>query len=100
MKKVTVKINKLESITDIRRSAGLPGPGHPMITLIDATELLDMCRVPANYVLSFYKITLVTIMEGSFRYGQGNYDFDEGSMVFAAPNQIVGKIETNKYVCN
>jgi AraC-like DNA-binding protein len=52
-----------------------------------------MCKAPVNYVLSFYKITLVTKMHGKFRYGQGNYDFDEGSLVFAAPNQIVGKID-------
>lgn len=54
-----------------------------------------MCKVPVNYVLSFYKITLVTRMEGKFRYGQGYYDFDNSSMVFAAPNQILGEVETN-----
>jgi AraC family transcriptional activator of pobA len=93
MKNETPMIVKLESVTDIHRIAGLSGPLHPMITLIDAIELLDMCRAPVNYVLSFYKITLVTKMDGKFRYGQGHYDFDDGSLVFAAPNQIVGKIE-------
>jgi AraC-like DNA-binding protein len=95
MRKETPKINKLESITDIHRMAGLPAPVHPMITLIDAAALLDMCRVPVTYVLSFYKITLVTKMNGKFRYGQGHYDFDDGSMVFAAPNQIVGEVEAD-----
>jgi AraC family transcriptional regulator, transcriptional activator of pobA len=95
MKKEAPIINKLESITAIHRTAGLPGPVHPMITLIDVPELLDMCRMPVTYVLSFYKIAFVTKMGGKFRYGQGQYDFDEGSMVFAAPNQIVGEIETS-----
>lgn len=95
MNKETAKFNKLESISDIHRTVGLPGPVHPMITLIEVTELLDMCKVPVNYVLSFYKITLVTKMEGKFRYGQGHYDFEDGSMVFAAPNQILGEVETH-----
>jgi AraC family transcriptional activator of pobA len=95
MKNEMPNINPLNSITDIHRMAGLSGPTHPMITVIDAVELLDMCKAPVNYVLSFYKITLVTKTEGKFRYGQGHYDFDEGSLVFAAPNQIVGNIETD-----
>jgi AraC-like DNA-binding protein len=33
---------------------------------------------------------------GQFRYGQGHYDFDEGSMVFTAPNQIVGSTKIYK----
>lgn len=77
---------ELESIKDIHRMAG-PGPVHPLITLIDVAELFNMCVLPANYVLGFYKISLVTHLDGKFKYGQGYYDFDEGSMVFAAPQQ-------------
>lgn len=88
-------IHQLNSISDIHRMAGLSGPTHPMITVIDAVELLDMCKAPVNYALSFYKITLVTEIRGKFRYGQGHYDFDDGGLVFAAPNQIVGNIETD-----
>lgn len=94
MKKEVPKIIKLESITDIHRTAGLSGPVHPLITIIDVAELLDMCRVPVTYVLSFYKISLGTKLGGKFRYGQGYYDFDEGSMIFTSPNQIVGQHET------
>ena len=95
MKKETPKIIKLESVTDIHRIAGLSGPVHPMITIIDAIDLLDMCRSNLKYVLSFYKIILVTKMNGKFKYGQGHYDFNEGSLIFASPNQVVGKVEAD-----
>ncbi len=95
MKNKTPKVSKLESITNLHRTAGLPGPRHPMISVIDATELLGMCRIPVNNVLSFYMIILVTKLGGKIRYGQGHYDFDEGSLLFAAPNQLLGKMETN-----
>ncbi|WP_291147937.1 helix-turn-helix domain-containing protein [Flavobacterium sp. UBA7680] len=95
MKKETPKIIKLESVTDIHRIAGLSGPVHPMITIIDAIDLLDMCKSNLKYVLSFYKIILVTKMNGKFKYGQGHYDFNEGSLIFASPNQVVGKVEAD-----
>lgn len=94
MKQETPKVTKLDTITDLHRRAGLPGPAHPMITLVDARQLLDLCRGPESYVLGFYMIIFVTKLAGKFRYGQGHYDFDEGSLVFAAPQQLLGKMDT------
>jgi len=94
MKKDTPKVSKLESISEIHRMLGLPGPVHPLISLMDATEgQIDLCRLPVSYVLSFYKISFITRLGGKFRYGQGYYDFDEGSLLFTAPNQIMGGME-------
>jgi len=99
MKSETPKVSKLESITAIHRLLGLPGPVHPLISLMDATEgQIDMCRLPASYVTSFYKISFITKLGGKFKYGQGYYDFDEGSLLFTAPNQLVGG--TEKYEDN
>lgn len=88
------KVSKLESVTEIHRMLGLPGPVHPLISLLDSTEgQIDLCRLPVNYVTSFYKITFITKLGGKFKYGQGYYDFDEGSLLFTAPNQIVGNAQ-------
>lgn len=89
------KIHKLDTIADVHRAHALPGPNHPLITMLDASNgYLKLCSIPSNYVLNFYKITFVTQLGGKIRYGQGYYDFDEGSMLFAAPNQIMGGAET------
>ncbi len=91
------KVSKLESISEIHRMLGLPGPVHPLISLMDSTDgQIDMSRLPGSYVLSFYKISFITKLGGKFRYGQGYYDFDEGSMLFTAPNQIIGGTEDYK----
>lgn len=96
MKSETPKISKLESIPEIHRMLGLPGPTHPMISLMDGTEMqIDMSRLPASYIMGLYKITFVTKLGGKFRYGQSYYDFDEGSLLFTAPNQLIG--HTEKY---
>lgn len=84
-------IAKIASITEIHRLLGIPGPTHPLISLLDTSdERIDLSRLPVSYVTTLYKITFVRKLGGKFRYGQGYYDFDEGSMVFTAPNQIVG----------
>lgn len=94
MKTEIPKVSKLESVSEIHRMLGLPGPVHPLISLMDSTEgQIDMCRLPVNYVTSFYKISFITKLGGKFKYGQGYYDFDEGSLLFTAPNQIVGSAE-------
>lgn len=91
MKNDSPKIAKLESITEVHRMLGIPGPTHPLITLLDTREeRINLSRLPVSYVTTLYKISFVSKLGGQFRYGQGYYDFDEGSMVFTAPNQIVG----------
>jgi hypothetical protein len=53
-------------------------------------ERINLSRLPVSYVTTLYKISFINKLGGKFRYGQGYYDFDEGSMVFTAPNQVVG----------
>ncbi|WP_207533259.1 helix-turn-helix domain-containing protein [Desertivirga arenae] len=97
MKSQAPKIVKLESITEIHRLLELPGPSHPLITLLDTREeRVNLSRLPVSYVTTLYKISFISKLGGKFRYGQGFYDFDEGSMVFTAPNQIVGSTEIYK----
>jgi len=91
MKNETPKVVQLGSITEIHRLLGIPGPAHPLITLLDTREeRINLSKLPVSYVTTLYKISFISKLGGQFRYGQGYYDFDEGSMVFTAPNQIVG----------
>lgn len=99
MKNQTPKIVKLGSITEIHRILGLPGPVHPLISLLDTTEgQINLNRLPTSYMTSFYKVSFITKLGGKFKYGQGYYDFDEGSLLFTAPNQVVGN--TRNYIGN
>lgn len=94
MKSELPKVSKIESVTEIHRMLGIPGPVHPLISLLESSQLMNLCNFPVSYVIGFYKITFVTKLAGKFRYGQGYYDFDESSLMFTAPNQVVGHIES------
>jgi AraC family transcriptional activator of pobA len=82
---------KMESLSDMHRAFGLPAPTHPLISLIDgAANRVILSKLPYSHVLNFYKISYKPSLGGRLKYGQGYYDFDEGGLLFAAPNQIIG----------
>lgn len=90
-------INKLDSIAEIHRMLGLAGPVHPLISLLDSTkDLVNLDRLPKSYISGFYKISFATDLAGKFKYGQGYYDFEEGSLLFTAPNQLIGNSQAYK----
>lgn len=82
---------EMDSLSDIHAAFGLPAPAHPLISLIDgASSEIIVSRMPQSHVLKFYKISYKPSRSGKLKYGQAYYDFNEGGLLFAAPNQIIG----------
>lgn len=90
-------VGRLKSISEIHDACGLPKPKHPLISLthIDKVGNADENQLPSYGMMDFYKITFILKNKGRVKYGQDYYDFDEGSMMFLAPNQVVGSTEYN-----
>ena len=83
---------RFESLSDAHRAYGLPKPLHPLISLIDnAVYPIPATSSPQAHVLNFYKIAYRTKLSGKLKYGQDYYDFDEGGLLFASPNQVIGR---------
>jgi len=77
---------------------GLPKPEHPLISVINLeTVQREPNNEPISLVFDFYSISLKRNCNAKFRYGQQQYDFDEGVMFFMSPGQVFG-IETEKNV--
>ena len=99
MKKEASSLLKLDSISDLHRAFGLPKPSHPLISMVDCTTHQTIAgNLPHSHVLNFYKISLKPGLSGKLKYGQGNYDFDEGGLLFAAPNQVIGNNNDHNFV--
>ena len=98
MKKKDGKLRRFISISESHEAFGLPKPQHPLISLVHFNQdnPFNTDMAPIYDVLSFYKITFITKNSGKLKYGRGYYDFNEGSMLFFAPNQLVGSTEYNK----
>ncbi|MEC5144184.1 AraC family transcriptional regulator [Chitinophaga sp. 212800010-3] len=80
---------RIKTITEFHKLRGLPAPEHPLISVVDYS---DIKRPPiageANWVLDFYHISIKRGLNAKLRYGQQEYDFDEGIMFFISPNQV------------
>ena len=84
-------MKKFESLSEAHAAFGLPKPLHPLISVIHGgVRQLEVVESPQAHVLSFYKISYKPKLSGKLRYGQDYYDFDEGGLLFASPNQIIG----------
>ncbi len=92
---------RIKTISEFHRLRGLPKPEHPLISVINLESVTNSHGdEPQNLVFDFYSISLKRNCNAKFRYGQQQYDFDEGVMFFMAPNQVFGiersKDETSK----
>ncbi|QNL47773.1 helix-turn-helix transcriptional regulator [Olivibacter sp. SDN3] len=87
MKKATPY--KINSISELHRLFGLKKPDHPLISVIDF-ELLKFgdSEIWKSFYYDFYCVACKKGSSGKFKYGQRNYDFDEGIMGFTKPGQL------------
>ena len=83
-------IHTFNTISQFHKMSGLPKPEHPLVSLVDyglveyQTEEEEI-----SWVQTFYTIGLKRNIQGKFRYGQQQYDFDEGLLSFVASGQLV-----------
>ncbi len=97
MKQEEKKVSGFESLSEGHRAMGLPKPLHPLISLINgAVVQAEICKPSGPHVLHFYKISYKPRLGGRLRYGQDYYDFDEGGLMFASPNQVIGGGDDNQ----
>lgn len=78
------------TITDFHKMCNLAKPEHPLVSLIDYNLVEYQTKESEiRWVQHFYSIGLKRNIQGKFRYGQQQYDFDEGIIAFVSPGQLV-----------
>jgi len=61
---------------------------HPLVNVIDLSKASP--RTHGRYRFGFYTVFLKDIKCGDLKYGCNYYDYEEGTLVFVAPGQILG----------
>jgi AraC-like DNA-binding protein len=79
-----IKLETVAQYNDIRGMSTL----HPLITVLDLQHTKPMPEARFNFGL--YAIYLKQLVCGELKYGRNNYDYQEGTLVFVAPGQILG----------
>ncbi|RKR84428.1 helix-turn-helix protein [Mucilaginibacter gracilis] len=91
-----MKYLDIKSITELHEFFRYDKPLHPLITIVDMGKVDRTYREPdVAYRLGMYAITLKKV-DGTFKYGRTNIDFAEGTLLFAAPDQVIMPDPSNK----
>jgi AraC family transcriptional activator of pobA len=61
---------------------------HPLVNVVDLDKA--SLRTRGRYRFGFYTVFLKDIKCGDLRYGCNYYDYEEGTLVFIAPGQVLG----------
>jgi len=89
---------RFQSIVELHRQLELPKPLHPLVSIFDNTQItVNKRHLPANFVFDFYSISYKKKTKGRTGYGQSYYDFDDGTMTFVAPTQIIATSRDTEY---
>lgn len=82
------EIIRIKSISQLHQGLGLPKPKHPLISLIDASQMdIPESRIGSKLISDFYMISLKDKGCG-MEYGRNTFDFEEGVLIFSGPGQV------------
>ena len=89
-------INRIDTIQDFNRMKGVETL-HPLVSVIDQSKAVPLSGT--RNMFGFYGLFLKESDCGNLAYGRQNYDYQEGTIVCVAPNQMMGVIrhEENIY---
>lgn len=80
-------ILKLDNITQYNSMRGVETL-HPLVSVVDMSKAQPTLSTRINF--GFYCVFLKEIKCGDLKYGCNYYDYQEGTLVFVAPGQILG----------
>ena len=88
-----VELHHIKTINQYHKIRGLGKPIHPLVSLVDYSQVkVSEKDHLKSWMFDFYLIALKRNFDREFKmkYGQNQYDYDEGVMFFIAPGQLFG----------
>ena len=90
------EIIRIKNISEVHDFFGFEKPKHPLVTMLPIDErMTNLDYGDFKYTFDFYQISLKSGIKGTLSYGRNSYDFNEGTMTFFKPNQVV-KVENSE----
>lgn len=85
------KIRNIETVSEYNDMLGIETL-HPQVSVIDLSKARMLRHMRQTF--SFYAIFLKEVKCGELLYGRSRYDYQEGTLVYLAPGQVIG-VEDN-----
>lgn len=83
------KIFRVESVSQLHAFIGYEKPRHPLISFIEMRHVPVMPVIDCRVAMGLYSISLKNGEECRIKYGRQSYDFQERTLMFMAPDQVI-----------
>jgi AraC-like DNA-binding protein len=84
----------LKSISEAHQLIGLEKPKHPLISVFQNIPEMHTDFKEVRITGDLYFFSLKEGISGALGYGRNSYDFEEGTMTFIAPGQVISGGDT------
>ncbi len=83
--------NHFSTIAEYHRFMELPKPEHPLVSVVRFEEIQrhPEAGLSSSIIHDFYTVALKKNFHAKMKYGQQEFDFDEGVMHFMSPRQVL-----------
>jgi AraC-like DNA-binding protein len=82
-------IYNIKTINELNRILGQEKEKHPLISIVDFSRVKNYDNLLRKISPGFYSIMLKNFCPNPVKYGRNYYDFQEGTLMFIAPGQII-----------
>lgn len=86
---------RIKTISEYHKFMQLPNPEHPLVSVLRFEDVKRRNNEPVTKIMDFYSIALKRNFNAKMKYGQQEYDFDNGIMFCMSPGQLL-RIEVDK----
>ncbi len=86
---------RIKTISEYHKFMQLPKPEHPLVSVARFEDIKRENDEPVSRIMDFYSIAIKRNFNVKMKYGQQNYDFDEGIMFCMSPGQLL-RVEIDK----
>lgn len=83
----------IQSISQLHQLMEIDKPVHPLISVVRHSKDMKVSFGNARFNSDLYFISLKENIKGSFKYGRNAHDFEEGTLLFVAPGQVMSSNE-------
>lgn len=88
-----MEVKRFRTISEFQQFRCLPKPDHPLISVFEVASAARVgLQEEMSWLYDFYCIGLKKVVNSQkvkLKYGQQEYDFNDGIMSFVAPNQVL-----------
>lgn len=82
------EIQHIATIDQYNKSMGVETL-NPLVSVIDFANVSHVGEYPDGHSFGFYTVFLKEVKCGDIKYGRNYYDYQDGTLVFLAPNQEI-----------